>query len=112
MFPIRWSQPPWRNIELSGVYQTEVSPSTQRVPGASSTTWPAGASPSSSAGIRPSSQTESSRGSGAPRPWSRVQLAAFAAIRPRVTSGVRICGLSSRIGNIPGSVPGGCVGSR
>ena len=29
MFPIRWNQPPWRNIEVTAVYQTLPWPSTQ-----------------------------------------------------------------------------------
>ena len=58
MLPMRWNQPPWRNIEVSGVYQCRSTRARRLGSEPSGTSVPAGTRPRNSPGISPSSQTD------------------------------------------------------
>jgi len=68
MLPIRCSQPPCMNIEVTTVHQFASAVRTQRRPSPSGTAVPGGTVCSTSPGISPSWQTERAKGSGAPAP--------------------------------------------
>src|SRR3989442_9974641 len=64
MLPIRCSQPPCMNIEVTTVHQFASAVRTQRRPSPSGTAVPGGTVCSTSPGISPSWQTERAKGSG------------------------------------------------
>ena len=61
MLPMRWSQPPWRNIEVSGANQSCLSSITQAMVSLIGTEYPSGSRPRNSPGISPNSQTDLDR---------------------------------------------------
>ena len=68
MFPRRWNQLPWRNIDVKGAYHVGEGPRMQAALSLIRTAVPAGARPRNSAGINPSWQTDCDSAGSVPSP--------------------------------------------
>ena len=86
MLPMRWSQPPWRNIEVRGV-KTCRSPITQLRSRLIGRVVPSGIRRRNSPGMRPRSHTDCESVGSTPMPWTRIQAATLRPIRTTVIAG-------------------------
>src|SRR6266540_1888051 len=109
MLPIRCSQPPCMNIDVSTVQYCGAASTRQYIPGPSATPLPGLAFCRISAGIRPRSQTERARGPCAAAPCTRMKASTLAMMMATVMTAGRSVGFSSRKGNMGQNLGGSAV---